>query len=116
MPTAICQKCGTTLRFEGLAALCPKCGTVLRLAAPPAEAAAPARLQDREAAQPTKATSGRRRQATDLSELDTGDPEVFEPDEAPIHHGLASLDPRLIKGFAVAMVLVLLFGLYVAFR
>jgi hypothetical protein len=113
MPTVICQKCGTTLRFEGLAGLCPKCGTLVRV-----KSDAPASPAKSPAAAAPPARKGRQ-SLPDLDSLNLeASGEVYEPPASEVHHHgpFFGLDPRLVKGGIAAIVVLVLFGLYVLLR
>jgi hypothetical protein len=104
MPTGVCQTCGSTVRFEGIAGICPKCAAVVRAAAKPRSApAAPAQASNA----PKKRT---KRDPVDLLDLDMGGDERFDPAASPAHAG--GTDPVIFYLSIGAGAVILVFGLF----
>jgi hypothetical protein len=107
MPTGICQTCGATVRFEGIAGLCPRCGAILHLKK---KTAAPSPTAQQSA--PSRKSAKRTAPPPDLESLDDGSEESFEPSAGSTFKG--PTDPVILYLSVGAGAVVVLFGLYIA--
>src|SRR3954447_18274844 len=111
MPTAVCTNCGNKVTFEGIAGVCPNCARVVALPKPPKDS-------DKKLPPAPRPLSKTPVKVSDIAALGDADPdahEVFEPAPVRAGEGDAGMDRGVVITMIGAVIVVLVFALFVMF-